>query len=140
MSERNTQPSPTNHMDEAEPPGGGRQDHDVMQAAASYPVTGDRALGLVAASGGLELAGREPHPIVPAVHEEGSDIIPGERDATTLTHRESGAMGGRWNGADIPPAPIDVMLDAETIHDHEIEGGGDAVAHPRETHRKGNHA
>lgn len=64
------------------------------------------------------------------------EIIPGERDAGTLTHREPGAIGGAFNGADLPAVPIDAMLDDETIHDHEIEGGGDAVKHRRHDHHK----
>jgi hypothetical protein len=61
-------------------------------------------------------------------------VVPGERDPLNLTHREPGAIGGRPNGADIPPVPIDAMLDEETIHDHEIEGGGDSSRH-RKGHR-----
>ena len=50
--------------------------------------------------------------------------IPGEHDASTLTHRQPGAIGGRPTGDDTPsPKPEDVM-DSATIHDRELEGGG----------------
>jgi hypothetical protein len=49
--------------------------------------------------------------------------IPGERDGTTLTHRQPGAMGGDPYGADIPPSPPE-WQDDETRRAHELEGGG----------------
>jgi hypothetical protein len=112
----------------AEPPGGGRQDHDVMREAAMRPVAGPASTGTLAAIGGTDLPGHEAHPELAggapgaaAPHE----IIPGERDATTLTHREPGAVSGQFAGADIPPgAPPDWMADA-TRRDRELEGGGD---------------
>ena len=60
------------------------------------------------------------------VHPDGhtsADLIPGERDASTLTHREPGAIGGAPYGADIPPASPDWQDDA-TRRQHAIEGGG----------------
>ena len=60
------------------------------------------------------------------VHPDGhtsADLIPGAYDASTLTHREPGAMGGDPYGADIPPAAPD-WEDAETCREHEREGGG----------------
>jgi hypothetical protein len=62
------------------------------------------------------------------IHPDGhtsADPIPGERDPTTLTHREPGAIGGRPNGADIPPTPPE-WEDEVTRHAHELEGGGPA--------------
>ena len=52
-----------------------------------------------------------------------ADLIPGARDASTLTHRQPGAIGGRPNGADIPPTAPD-WEDQTTRHEHELEGGG----------------
>jgi hypothetical protein len=52
--------------------------------------------------------------------------IPGERDPSTLTHREAGAVSGQFAGADIPPQPPD-WLDRRTAFEHALEGGGDAV-------------
>ena len=60
------------------------------------------------------------------VHPDGhtsADLIPGARDASTLTHRQPGAIGGDPYGADIPPAPAQ-WEDAETCREHEREGGG----------------
>ena len=51
-------------------------------------------------------------------------MIPGERDATTLTHREPGAVGGRFNGADVPPPDAKAWLDEPTAREHAREGGG----------------
>lgn len=51
--------------------------------------------------------------------------IPGERDPTTLTHREAGSMGGRFNGEDAAPNGLEETLDQRTKHDRELEGGGD---------------
>ena len=55
------------------------------------------------------------------VHPDGhtsADRIPGERDSSTLTHREPGAIGGDPHGADIPPAAAPVEHD-ETSREHE---------------------
>lgn len=62
------------------------------------------------------------------VHPDGhtsDEMIPGERDATTMTYREPGAIGGRPNGADIPPVPPD-WEDQATRREHELEGGDGA--------------
>jgi hypothetical protein len=59
------------------------------------------------------------------VHPDGhtsADLIPGARDATTLTHREPGAIGGDPYGADIPLSPPG-WEDDETRRQHELEGG-----------------
>jgi hypothetical protein len=69
--------------------------------------------------------------------------IPGEYDRSTLTHREPGAISGRPNGGDIPPAPPE-WLDARTRHEHEFEGGSvrheyvsllDSIGRFRRVHR-----
>jgi hypothetical protein len=60
------------------------------------------------------------------IHPDGhtsADLIPGARDASTLTHREPGAIGGDPYGADIPATSAE-WEDAETRRQHEIEGGG----------------
>ena len=51
-------------------------------------------------------------------------MIPGERDATTLTHREPGAVGGQFNGADVPAPDAKAWLDERTAREHAREGGG----------------
>ena len=55
------------------------------------------------------------------VHPDGhtsAERIPGERDPSTLTHREPGSMGGDPYGADIPPVPAQ-WEDEETCREHE---------------------
>lgn len=56
------------------------------------------------------------------VHPQGP--IPGERDPSTLTHRDTGAMGGQFSGADIPPPNPKEWLDDRTAREHAREGGG----------------
>jgi hypothetical protein len=50
-------------------------------------------------------------------------LIPGAYDRTTVTHRQSGSMGGpAFGSADVPIGPS--SMDAATIADREREGGG----------------
>jgi hypothetical protein len=61
-------------------------------------------------------------------------MIPGERDPRNLTHREPGAVGGQFTGADIPAGPAE-WLDDVTMHERVREGGGadgERAAHKRE--------
>jgi hypothetical protein len=51
-------------------------------------------------------------------------MIPGERDPTTLTHREPGAIGGQFAGADVPSPDPKNWMDERTAHEHTREGGG----------------
>ena len=51
-------------------------------------------------------------------------MIPGGRDSANLTHREPGAVGGQFTGADIPATPVD-WLDGATAREHAREGGDD---------------
>ena len=77
-----------------EPPGGGRQDHDAMRAAALRPITGPASVDDLAAIGGLEVPAHESHPeLAPPPAGSTREPIPGERDATTLTHRQPGGFG-----------------------------------------------
>jgi hypothetical protein len=125
----------------AEPPGGGRQDHDVMHDAAMRPVSGPASTDSLAASGGLEIPGRESHPELAHTAPADSsahhphEMIPGERDATTLTHREPGAVGGRFAGADVPSPDPHEWLDEQTAREHALEGGG-GVARKRKTNKQ----
>ena len=105
------------------PPGGGRWDHEWMREAMQHPVTGSGSTDTLAASGGLELPAHESHP--PASHATRADEpIPGEYDATTLTRRAPGAIGGRSSGADTPSPQPGALMDAATTHDRKLEGGG----------------
>ena len=102
------------------------QNHDAMRAASERPVSEPASTEMLAASGGLELPGRErPASTLPfigvdraAAHEP----IPGEHDATTLTHREPGAIGGAFNGADNVSG--DTATAPETVRERIREGGG----------------
>ena len=105
------------------PPGDGRWDHETMREAAQRPVVGPASTDTLAASGGLELpAGRAPQARSAAAVV--SEPIPGERDQSTLTERQPGAMGGQFSGADTPPVDPTHRMDSATIHDRELEGGG----------------
>jgi hypothetical protein len=125
----------------AEPPSGGRQDHDVMRAAAMRPVSGPASTDTLAAGGGLDVPGREPHPELAAVPDAPAaaggrahhEIIPGERDATTLTHREPGAIGGQFAGGDTPPPDASAWLDEQTASEHAREGGGTIARKPHDS-------
>jgi hypothetical protein len=125
-----------------EPPGGGRQDHDVMRAAAMRQVSGG-STDTLAAIGALDVPGHEAHPEL-ANHPHGSDFggdapggpaphepIPGERDATTLTHREPGAVGGQFAGADTPSPDTHAWMDERTAREHAREGGGPVARTPK---------
>jgi hypothetical protein len=57
-------------------------------------------------------------------HDSAPPPIPGERDPTTLTTREPGAIGGRFNGADLPPLREDQTLDEAERQDRRLEAGG----------------
>lgn len=105
------------------PPGGARWDHERMREATLRPITGPGSTDTLAASGGLELPAHESHPVHPTT-DVAYEPIPGERDATTLTSRLPGAMGGRFSGADTPSSDPANLMDAATIHDRVLEGGG----------------
>ena len=60
--------------------------------------------------------------VTPPVHPEGP--IPGERDPSTLTHRDPGAVGGQFSGADIPSPNPEQWLDEGTARERAREGGG----------------
>lgn len=62
-------------------------------------------------------------------------LIPGAYDRTTLTHRQRGSMGGAAFGSpDLPIGPS--SMDAATIAERELEGGG-GVSERRRTVTRG---
>ena len=96
-----------------------------MRAASIRSVTGPASSDTLAAIGGLDVPAHETHPeLAPAPDDCAREPIPGERDATTLTHREPGAIGGQFSGADTPSPDAQSWMDAETAHEHVREGGG----------------
>ena len=50
-------------------------------------------------------------------------MIPGAREANTLTHREAGAISGQSSGADLHAQPSE-WVDGKTATEHVREGGG----------------
>lgn len=59
--------------------------------------------------------------ITPPLTHQPDEPIPGEYDATTATHREPGAIGGRFSGDDLVSSPD--WIDAQTARE-EAHGGG----------------
>lgn len=104
-----------------------------MHDAAMRPISGPAGTSTVAAGGGLDIPGRESHPELAhtAPADSGAhhphEMIPGERDATNLTHREPGAIGGQFSGADVPSSDPHEWLDEQTALEHASEGGGGAA-------------
>ena len=96
-----------------------------MRAASLRPLSGPASGDYLSAIGGLELPAHESHPELVAVTSEAApEPIPGERDATTLTHREAGAVGGQFAGGDTPCPDRHTWLDEATSREHVREGGG----------------
>ena len=85
-----------------------------MREAAQRPVTGAASLDSLAASGGLEIPGHRPQVARPYVQPVQPEPIPGERDRSTLTGRQAGAIGGRPSGGDTPPADANSLMDEAT--------------------------
>ena len=122
-----------------------RQNHDAMRSAAMHPITGPASTDNLAAGGGLNVPGGEAHPEL-AAHAPSSDHagdapgtpaprepIPGERDPSTMTHREPGAVGGQFAGAGVPSPDTHGWMDDRTAHEHAREGGGGAVRKPKDS-------
>ena len=99
-----------------------------MRAAAERPVTGPAAIDDLAAGGGLEIPGREQNPgaspIVGMDSNGAHEPIPGEHDATTLTHRQPGEVGGAFNGADNVLNDLNAAADDQSVREWSREGGG----------------
>jgi hypothetical protein len=123
MSEQTDKTRPAREVAGAAPPGRGEQTHQVMQADASRPITGPAATRTLAAGGGLELPGREPHPYAVENETLVHEPIPGERDPETLTSREPGGIG-TLSGAELPHVDSRVWLTEEDIEELRREGGG----------------
>lgn len=71
------------------------------------------------------------HDAMSGTHWENTthEPIPGERDATTLTHRQPGAMGGHFNGEDAAAQDVESTMERRTVTEHWLEGGGADGAH-----------
>jgi hypothetical protein len=121
-SDEDAMANETTDADRATPPGRGEQNHEVMQAGAMRPVTGHASDDLLAASGGLEVPGREVHPMSIGSGAAPHEPIPGERDRDTLTRREVGALGS-YNGAELT-GDTPAWLDEDAIAELRHECGG----------------
>ena len=95
-----------------------------MRKAAHRVVDGPAASDRVAAGGGLEVPRGVPPQDTERADESAaaSALIPGAREADTLTHREPAAIGGLFTGADIPSDQTE-WLDRTTAIEHRREGG-----------------
>jgi hypothetical protein len=101
-----------------------------MRAASMRPLEGPVGTSSLAAGGGLEVPGGDADAMAALEETPGllrPEPIPGERDASTATHRAPGAIGGQFAGADTPSPRQADWLDEETAFEHAREGGGGAV-------------
>jgi hypothetical protein len=116
-----------------------RQNHDTMRSAAMHRIAGPASTDDLAAGGGLNVPGGEAHPELaahaPSSNHGGdapgapapSEPIPGERDPSTMMHRQPGAIGGQFAGAGVPSPDTHGWMDDRTAREHAREGGGGAV-------------
>jgi hypothetical protein len=108
----------------AEPPHGGKTTEPSMRQAAHEAVSAPSNMKELAAGGGLEVpesGGRAPaEEHLPET--DASAMIPGAREADTLTHREPGAIGGQFNGSDIPATHTSLLDTADAVEAYR-EGG-----------------
>jgi len=99
-----------------------------MRDAAHRTVSGPASSDSLAAGGGLEV------PAALASDDEdqhhrlddtaASSLIPGARELDNLTHREPGAIGGNFNGSDIPVTHSELLDEADRVEAYR-EGGLD---------------
>jgi hypothetical protein len=101
-----------------------RLDHDAMRRAAELPISGPAATNTLAASGGLELPGREPHPTDAASPADAPEPIPGEHDRTTEQPTQPAIVGTTGFGSDVPASEVDPTLDDELRKQVRWEAGG----------------
>ncbi len=97
-----------------------------MRQAAHQPMSGPVNTDHLAASGGLEMpaSGGFVPPEERVQETDASALIPGARELDNLTHREPGAVSGRFNGADIPPGGPSSLDAADAVEAYR-EGGLD---------------
>lgn len=101
-----------------------RTDHDVMQRAAELPVKGPAVTNTLAASGGLEVPGREPQAASLPRHAGRPEPIPGEHDHTAEATTEPAIVGTTGYGVDLPPTTVDPTVDDEEKRVIRWEAGG----------------
>ena len=106
-----------------------RTNHDVMQRAAERPITGAEETTTVAASGGLDIPGREFHPSHDLTSSNTREPFPGERELDTLMPTTHGIIGGTGYGDEAPASNLSDTMDEATRREHAREGGGGNGGH-----------
>jgi hypothetical protein len=106
-----------------------RTNHDVMQRAAERPITGTGATSTIAASGGLDVPGREIHPTQDVTANSTREPFPGEREVDTLMPTTQGIMAGTGYGDEAPASDLTNTMDETTKREHAREGGGGNGGH-----------
>ena len=106
-----------------------RTNHDVMQRAAERPITGMGATSTIAASGGLDIPGREIHPSQDVTASSRRESFPGERELDTLVPTTHGIIGGTGYGDEAPGSNLADTMDEATKREHTREGGGGNGGH-----------
>lgn len=129
------------HRAPTTPPAGGEQDHYAMRVDAMLPVTpGTASTDVLAAAGGLNVPGDDPAitaqlaralATIASRHEP----IPGERDASTLTYRQLGAMTAPFWGEGMHFDLAKTMTET-TKADRALAGGGGVGERRHTTHDK----
>lgn len=128
------------------PPAGGRQDHAAMRVDSMLPVSGPASTDMLAAAGGLNVPGDEPQSSAAltlnlSVTNPTPELITGAYEPDTATHRQPGAIGGRFNGEDSAGLDSYQELDERTAEERRREGGGgehdrSTEAHDQRTRRR----
>jgi hypothetical protein len=124
-----TTSEPQQELPTATPPAEGRQDHLAMRAAAMLPISGPASTDTLASSGGLEIPGGDAASAVARLADlpilaSQPEPIPGAYETDTAMHRQPGAIGGCFNGADTPSVDASVLMDEDVREEHRREGGG----------------
>lgn len=119
------------HQPPASPPGDGRQDHDAMRVDAMLSILpGQGSTDTLAAAGGLNVPGDDPvmtEQLARALATIASrhEPIPGERDTSNLTYRQSGTMSAPFWGERVH-FDLGKTMSATTKEDRALAGGGGA--------------
>jgi hypothetical protein len=101
-----------------------RMDHEAMRRLSELPISGPAATPTLAASGGLEVPGREPHAHDAPSQPQTREPIPGEHDHSAEPSTPAGTVGTTGYGADLPVSDTDPTIDDETKRQVRWEAGG----------------
>ena len=100
-----------------------------MRADSLIHIAGPASSETLAVGGGLDVPGREPASSEAHVDDLGTvspdpELIPGAYEPDTVTTRDPGAIGGRFNGADQQSAPAETLADERVRDEWRRIGGG----------------